>query len=214
MNKIKLFWQRVASPLDQEVVPPLKYMLLDSVSAILAALFFLAPEIVTSLPHLVSYILSGILYILSMIILLGLLLRSKSKGFFNFVIRCDDHILYPMLYGLTPGIAFVELLKRVIENHLASLLIYPFFIYLIVFVMAGGSLAIRWDRKDLLALQCKVGAMLFVVFAIISLFPTIHASGIRPINTTDLTNSIILLFLSLILQISVMIIEYKYLKQK
>jgi integral membrane sensor domain MASE1 len=80
--------------------------------------------------------------------------------------------------------------------------------------MAGGSLAIRWDRKDLLALQCKVGAMLFVVFAIVSLFPTIHASGTRSINTTDLTNSIILLFLSLILQISGMIIEYKYLKQK
>lgn len=118
-----------------------------------------------------------------------------------------------MLYMLTPGIACLELLKRVIENPVASPLIYPFFIYLIVFVIAGGSLAIRWDRKDLLALQCKVGAMLFVVFAIISLFPAIHSSDARPINMTDLTNSIILLFLSLILQISVIIIEYKYLKQ-
>jgi len=213
MNKIELFWQRVTSPLDQRVVPPLKYMLLDSLSAILAALFFLAPEIVTSLPNLVSYILSGILYILSILVLLGLLLRSKCKTFFNFVIRCDDNILYPMLYMLTPGIACLELLKRVIENPVASPLIYPFFIYLIVFVIAGGSLAIRWDRKDLLALQCKVGAMLFVVFAIISLFPAIHSSDARPINMTDLTNSIILLFLSLILQISVIIIEYKYLKQ-
>lgn len=211
MSKIKLFWQKVASPLDQR--PPLKHILLDSLSAILTALFFLRPDIVTTLPSLVSYIFSGILYVFSIVILLGLLLRNKSKSLFNFVIRCDDHILYPMLYGFTPGIAIVELLKRIIENPAASPLIYPFFIYLIFFLIAAGSLVIRWDRKDLLSRQCKVGAIFFVIFAMVSLFPILNASGIRPINTSDITNSIMFLFLSLILQISVIFIEYKYLKQ-
>lgn len=213
MNKIKLFWQKVASPLDQRAVPPLKHILLDSLSAILTALFFLRPDIVTTLPNLVSYSLSGILYVFSIIILLGLLLRNKSNSFFNFVIRCDDHILYPMLYGFTPGIAIVELLKRIIEDPAASPLVYPFFIYLIFFLIAAGGLAIRWDRKDLLARQCKFGAIFFVIFAMVSLLPIPSAGGVRPINMSDITNSIIFLFLSLILQVSVIFIEYKYLKQ-
>ena len=152
MNKIKEAWNKITSPIGEGAMPPLSHLLLDSFSAILAAFFFTNAQIVRTLkPDCLAYIMAGIYFVLGALILLGLLLRSqKHPSFFNITIRCNDTLLFPMLYGIAPAMAVVELLNRLIETQGSSPLIWPFFFYMILFIITGCRVAFSWKRKDIL----------------------------------------------------------------